>query len=207
MDKKTPKKKLEKNRKGTKEEKNDKGNLEIEKDLRYWIYRGIGIGGGVIAIITLFLPWFQVIGSSIITITPIYVYYNGIFIYFWDYYTVMGINESLLPIIIMMDICFALIILSSILCLLTISRAPSSILMILICLTFIAFSVPFIEMGVITGYFPFFGATSTGLWGFSSGWFLTFLAFILSMFFRKLKTTQKDEFRQEWKQKISEMQD
>ena len=44
-----------KSKKSSKKNKNNKNNLEIEKNRKYWIYRGLGIGGGVLALITLFL--------------------------------------------------------------------------------------------------------------------------------------------------------
>ena len=189
-----------------KEERKQK-KREIERDLRYWVYRGLGIGGGVIAIITIFLPWFQITGGSIFTITPLYINYNGLFMYFWDYSVAMTLDYGFIAILIMMDMSFALIIISTILCSLTLSRKPSSMIMIIICLTFLTFGISVMMMSLIPGQFPFFGVSGSVTWGFSIGWFLLFPAMFFMLFFRKLVITEKEEFHQEWKQKIKEMQD
>ncbi len=196
-----------KSKKSSKKNKNNKNNLEIEKNRKYWIYRGLGIGGGVLALITLFLPWYQVIGSVLLTITPIYIYYNGYYMYFWDYYVAINIDYGFLVIIIAMDICLALIILSTIYSLIKLSRAPSSMIMTTIILSFLFFSIPVAVMSILSNSFPFFGFDGVNLWGFTIGWFLLIPAMILSMFFRKLVINKKEKIQKEWKEKVKEMQD
>ncbi|MBD3229305.1 MAG: hypothetical protein GF329_14065 [Candidatus Lokiarchaeota archaeon] len=183
---------------------------ELEKDIKFWIIKGLAISGGVIAVITLFLPWYQISGSYLINITPIFINYNGIFLFFWDYYKAMGIDFGFIPILVMMDASLILIVLSLLLNIFTLSRKPSSMIMIIIVVSFVIISIAVIMMG-ITPFnfidFPFFGSSGGILWGFSIGWMLLFLALFLTLFPRKLILTEKEKFKNQIKQKIEELQD
>ena len=178
----------------------------------YWLYRGLGITGGIILIITLFLPWYCINLGQIITITPLYIYYNGIYIYFWDYILAGRILEPLMLFLIIMDVTFVMIILSVLYSLFKCSRLPSMMTAVIIGISFLGYGIGF-EFVIHSNpsnpdiNFPFFGVLNGYYWGFSIGWFLLFLSLALTLFFRRLVHTFKKEFILTWKQTVKEMQD
>lgn len=192
-----------------KEEKsNPKEGKKTPKDINYWIFRGLGIAGGIIMIITLFLPWYQVIISGLnLSISPILININGYIVPFWGYMNLLGIYDEFIPFLVIMNINFALIIVSIIFSFLKITRGPSTLLLVVIVLSFIGIGATSL-FSVFSGFsFPFFGLYGSQIWGFSGGWILLFLALLLTLFARIRVPSEKEKFKKEFKQKVREMQD
>lgn len=193
-----------------KEEKsNQKEGKKTPKDTNYWIFRGLGIAGGIIMIITLFLPWYQAIISGLnLSISPILISINGYIVPFWGYMNLLGIYDEFIPFLAIMNINFALIIISVIFSFLKISRGPSTLLVVIIALSFIGIGATSLFSVFDSGlFFPFFGFYGSQIWGFSGGWILLFLALFLTLFSRIRNPSEKEKFKKEFKQKVSEMQD
>ncbi|MHA1229050.1 MAG: hypothetical protein ACTSRP_00380 [Candidatus Helarchaeota archaeon] len=167
----------------------------VPKDLKYHIFKWIGFSGGILAVISLFFPWYQISGDILFSITPIYLNYGGLTYYFYDYAIV---SPEMYPILVMMDISFGFLVLIGILSVYSIfnpSRAIGNLLMILLVLSF--FIYPFgIMYGIFNGSgFPIFGLTMTRVYGLSTGWFLALIGFILSLFIRRIKPNKKEKLR------------
>jgi hypothetical protein len=193
-----------------KEEKsNQNEGKKTPKDIKYWIYRGLGIASGIIMIITLFLPWYQAILTGLnLSISPILIDINGYIVPFWGYMNLLGIYDEFIPFLAIMNINFTLIIVSIIFSFLKITRAPSSLLMVVIILSFIGIGATSLFSVFDSGlFFPFFGFYGSQIWGFSGGWILLFLALFLTLFSRIRVPSEKEKFKREFKQKIKEMQD
>jgi len=203
--------------------KDDSVNKKGINNVEYWIYRILGMSGGVIAIITLYLPWYSIVSSGLTyTITPFYIS-NAMsvdVIYYWDFYSVVtdffsGDLISLISLIVI-TICYPLIIIASILSILKVSRTASTLLITTIVVSVFligAMAIVGSQLGVIPYNIipqmsiPFFGMDGNDIWGFNIGWFLSIFGAFLTLFVRRLDKTKKEEFDELWKEKVKEMQD
>lgn len=185
---------------------------EIEKDRKYWITKGLLISGSILAVITFFLPWYQVSGSYQVAIAPLYILYNGNTLYWFGLFNpslIFAYYTWVVPIIIIDYVIYSLIITSLVLSIFRLSRKPSSMIMIIIVTSFVIISITILSTGIIpfSNTIPFFGISGSLLWGFSIGWFLLFISFFLTLFTRKMIHTEKEKLKKQIKQKIQEQQD